>query len=115
MMRIQYLEIVTPEVDAVCETYSAVHGVKFGTGDPILGGARVAELEDGRLVGVRPPLRETEMPIMRNYILVQDIERTVEAAEKSGAEIALPPMELPGRGICAIVVQGGVESGFWQL
>ena len=114
-MKIQYLEIVTPEVDAVCETYSLLHNVKFGESDPILGGARVAELASGGMMGVQPPLRDTEKPIVRHYILVEDIQATVEAAENSGAAVAVPPMNLPGHGICAIVIHDGIESGFWQL
>lgn len=114
-MKIQYLEIVTPEVDAVCKTYSQIHNVTFDEGTPNLGGARIAKLTNGGMLGVRPPLRETEQPIVRPYILVEDIQAAVDAAAKSGAEIALPPIELPGYGRCAIVIQGGIESGFWQL
>jgi len=36
-------------------------------------------------------------------------------AAGAGAKIALPPMELPGHGTCAIFIQGGVERGRWQL
>ena len=114
-MKIQYLEIVTSEVDAVCEKYSILHDVTFAESDPILGGARVAKLENGGIIGVRAPLRDTEKPIVRPYILVKDIQAIVDLAEKSGAEVAVPPMELPGHGICAIVIHDGVESGFWQL
>lgn len=114
-MKIQYLEIVTPDVDAVCETYSQLHAVQFGENDPSLGGARTAELADGGMLGVRAPLRETENPIVRHYLLVEDIQATVDAAANCGAEVALPPMELPGHGTCAIVIQGGIETGFWQL
>jgi len=114
-MKIQYLEIVTPDVDAVCETYSQLHGLVFGESVQALGGARVAEMVNGGKTGVRPPLRDTEKPIVRHYILVENIEAAVEAAKKSGVEVALPPMELPGHGTCAIVIQGGIESGLWQL
>lgn len=114
-MQIQYLEIVTPEVDVACETYSLLHDVKFGETDQNLGGARTAKLANGGMLGIRAPLRETEEPIVRHYILVDDIQAIVDAAAKSGAEVALPPMELPGHGTCAIVIQGGIESGFWQL
>ena len=114
-MKIQYLEIVTPEVNAVCETYSLLHDVKFGKNDPSLGGARTAKLASGGMLGVRAPLRDTEKPVVRHYILVDDIQATVDAAAKSGAEVAVPPMELPGHGTCAIVIQSGIESGFWQL
>ncbi len=114
-MKIQYLEIVTPEVDAICETYSRLHDVTFGESDQNLGGARTAKLANGGMLGVRAPMRDTETPVVRHYILVEDIQATVDAAAKSGAEVALPPMELAGHGTCAIVIQGGIESGFWQL
>ena len=114
-MKIQYLEIVTPEVDVACETYSLLHDVKFGEIDQNLGGARTAKLANGGMLGIRAPLRDTEKPIVRHYILVEDIQATVDAAAKSGAEVAVPPMELPGHGTCAIVIQDGIESGFWQL
>lgn len=114
-MKIQYLEIVTPDVDAVCETYSKVHNVAFGDGEPSLGGARTAKLDDGGVLGVRGPLRDTEEPVVRHYILVEDIQATVDEAAQAGAQVALPPMELPGHGTCAIVIQGGIESGYWQL
>lgn len=114
-MHVQYLEIVTPEVDAICKTYSQVHDVKFGKADPVLGGACTAKMRNGGMLGVRAPLRPTEEPVVRPYVLVDDIEKAVAAAAAAGAEIALPPMELPGHGTCAIFIQGGIESGLWQL
>jgi predicted enzyme related to lactoylglutathione lyase len=60
-------------------------------------------------------MRETEKPVVRPYMLVSDIKAAVEAAEKNGAEIAIPPMEIPGHGTFAIVIQGGIESGLWQV
>lgn len=106
---------MTPEVDAACERYSVLHDVTFGEVEQNLGGARTAIFENGGMLGIRAPLRDTEKPIVRHYILVEDIQATVEAAAKSGAEVAVPPMELPGHGTCAIVIQNGIESGFWQL
>lgn len=114
-MKIQYLEIVTKEVDAVCKRYSQLHDVQFGENDPVLGGARTAKLENGGIIGIRVPLRDSEEPIVRHYILVDDIRATVDLAAKSGGEVAVPPMELPGHGTCAIVIQDGFETGYWQL
>lgn len=114
-MKIQYLEIVTQNVDATCKRYSLLHNVKFGDCEPNLGGARTAKLSSGGLIGIRAPLRETENPIVRHYILVKDIKATVDFLEKSGGEVAVPPMELPGYGLCAIVIQDGIETGYWQL
>ena len=114
-MQIQYLEIVTPDVEAVCQTYSKMYGVTFNDADPNLGGARTAKLAGGGVVGVRAPMRDTENPVVRPYVLVDDIQASVDVAAESGAEVALPPMEIAGHGTCAIVIQGGIESGLWQL
>ncbi len=46
-MKIQYLEIVTPEVDALCRQYSTIHGITFSEPDANFGGARTAKLDGG--------------------------------------------------------------------
>ena len=114
-MRIYYLEIVTPDVDAVCAAYAAVHGVNFGPPVAGLGNARTAALPGGGLVGVRAPMHETEEPVVRPYWLVDDIEAAVAAAVEHGAVVAHPPLEIPGHGTFAIYIQGGIHHGLWQL
>ena len=79
-MQIHYLEIVTKDVDAVCATYAKLHGVTFGDGDAGLGGARTAPLPGGSMLGVRAPTHETEEPVARPYLLVDDIEAAAAAA-----------------------------------
>jgi predicted enzyme related to lactoylglutathione lyase len=113
-VKIQYLEIVTPDVDGVCSTYAS-QGVEFGDPDPGLGNARTARLASGGIVGVRAPMHEAEEPVVRPYWLVENIEAAVEAATAAGAEIAHPPLEIPGHGTFAIYFQGGVQQGFWQV
>ncbi len=114
-MKVQYLEIVTREVDAVCAAYASALNVQFGEQDPGLGGARTASLAGGGLVGVRAPLRETEDPVVRPYWLVADIDAALAAAVQAGGAIAHPPMEIPGHGTFAIYLQGGNDHGLWQL
>ena len=114
-MKIQYLEIVTKEVDAVCTAYASAHKVQFGEPDAGLGNARTAALSGGGLVGVRAPLRESEEPVVRPYWLVDDIDAAVAAAVQAGGEVAHPPMEIPGHGTFAIYLQGGNDHGLWQL
>lgn len=113
-MQVQYLEIVTGDVDAACQLYSAMHGVTFAEPDQDLGGARTAKMANGGVLGIRAPLRDTETPVVRPYMLVTDINAAVAAAEKAGADIAFPPTKLGNHGTCAIVVHGGIESGLWQ-
>lgn len=114
-LKIHYLEIVTPEVDELCETYSSLLGVAFGERVPILGQARTARLATGGMLGIRAPLRDTELPIVRHYILVEDIEAAVDMAAEAGLEVAYPPTKTADEGMAAIVIQGGIEFGFWQL
>lgn len=114
-MQVYYLEIVTNEVDAVSATYERLYGVTFGAGDPGLGNARTAPLPGGGLLGLRAPMHETEMPVVRPYFLVDDVDAAARAAEQTGGEIAHPPMEIPGHGKFAIFIQGGIHHGLWQL
>ena len=114
-MRIHYLEIVTKDVETVCTLYSKMHGVTFRDVDQSLGGARTAGLANGGMLGVRAPMHDGERPVVRPYILVEDIEAAVAAAAKSGAEIAVAPMAIPGHGTCAIFLQSGIEFGLWQV
>ena len=114
-MQIHYLEVVTKDVDETCDLYSAIHGVTFGDSDPSLGGARTCSLAGSGMLGVRAPMHDAEKSVSRAYVLVDDIKAAVEAAEKAGATIAVPPMPIPGHGTCAIYVQDGIEAGFWQL
>src|ERR1700734_420882 len=101
-MKVHYLEIVASDADAVCAAYEASHGIKFGSADALLGGARTAPLPEGGSIGVRGPLRDTEGPVVRPYWLVDDIGEALEAASKQGALVAHPPMEIPGKGTFAI-------------
>jgi predicted enzyme related to lactoylglutathione lyase len=114
-MQIHYLEIVTTDVETICDLYSRIHGVTFGDANQNLGGARTARLASGGLLGVRAPLNDGERPVVRPYILVKDIEAAVAAAAKAGAEIIVPPMKIPGHGTCAIFYQGKIESGLFQV
>jgi len=114
-MQVHYLEIVTPDVDAVCAAFEKLYGVSFGAPEAVLGNARTAALAGGGRVGVRAPMHETEAPVVRPYVLVDDIDAAVRAAADAGAEIALPLMEIPGHGKIAIYFLGGVQQGLWQI
>ena len=114
-MKIHYLEIVTPDVDSACTLYSTMYGVTFGVADQNLGGARTADLDGGGMLGIRAPLRDTETPVVRPYVLVDDIGAAVSAAARAGAEIAMTPTDIAGYGQFAIVIHGGIESGLWQI
>lgn len=113
-MHIEYLEIVTPDVDALVKIYSAIHGVTFS--DPImnLGNARTTQLQDGGVLSIRGPMREDEGPVVRPYTQVDDVEAAIATAKEAGAQIAIEKMEIPGYGTIAMFIQGGIECGLWK-
>ena len=113
-MAVQYLEIVSDDVEPLVAFYQRVHGLSFGAPDPDLGQARVATREDGSLVGIRKPLAAHEQPIMRTYLAVEDIQQAVGIAAECGAFVAYPPTLQGRRGTFAILIQGGVQHGLWQ-
>ena len=116
MMQVKYLEIVSPEADALCELYAKIHGVKFS--DPVanFGNARTAKLEGGGMVGFRKPMHGQEKPATRTYTLVKDLKKAVAAAKEAGAEMAIESMDMPGGGgKIAIFFHGGIETGLWEV
>ena len=113
-MRIHYVEIVCRDVAAQCAALERVHGVSFGPPLADLGQARVAGAPDGSLIGVRAPLAEHEEPIIRTYLEVEDIAKSVEEAESAGAMVAYPPTKQGDTGTWAIYILGEVQIGLWQ-
>ena len=112
---IQYLEIVTLDVKSMCNLYTKSFGWNFQLESSLLGNARVAELQDRSLCGIRAPMNPSEKPIMRMYFRVSDIEASVEKVSQQGAKILLERMEIPGYGIITIYEFGGIEKGLWQV
>ena len=112
---VHYLEIITPDVQSLCDLYSKSWGWNFGPAVPELGNAHVAELPDGSLCGIRAPMHTLEKPIVRTYLRVADLEASVRMAAQQGCKILLERMELAGHGIIAIFEKGGIEQGLWQL
>jgi len=113
-VRIHYLEIVSHDVGAQCAALERMRGLSFGPAVADLGQARVAEAPDGSLIGVREPLAQHEIPIIRTYLEVEDIARAVEEVEAAGAVIAYPPTQQGDTGTWAIYILGDVQIGLWQ-
>ncbi|MFT4514928.1 MAG: putative enzyme related to lactoylglutathione lyase [Planctomycetota bacterium] len=112
--RVHYLEIVCVDVAMQCDALERIHGVSFGEPVADFGQARIAELPDGRLIGVRAPMAEHEQPIIRTYLEVDDMTRAVKDAEAAGAVIAYPPTRQGDTGTWAIYILGDVQIGLWQ-
>jgi uncharacterized protein len=113
-VQVQYLEIVTPDVDATCAALAKLHGVHFSEPVAALGNARTASMKGGGRLAVRPPMRADEEPVVRPYMLVDDIEAAVKSAQALGGDFAVTATEIPGHGKFAIYFLGGIQHGLWQ-
>jgi predicted enzyme related to lactoylglutathione lyase len=68
---------------------------------PIIGGTHTAILSNDGRIGP--------------YITVKDIDASIAVVNEKGAEITLPPMELPGEGRCAIYILHGLSIVFGRI
>jgi len=112
---IHYLEIVTPDAEAARQHYAKAYGWHFEPAGANLGHSFVAKLPGGSLCGIRPPLHPEELPIVRTYLRVANIQAATEEAARLGAQVLLDDMELPGWGKISIYEFGGIQQGLWQL
>ncbi len=114
-MKIQYLEIVTPDVKGTIAVFTASNGAAFSNPIAELGNARVAQMPGGGRISVRAPLHDAEDPVTRTYFLTDDIDAATERAVAAGAELAHPVMDIPGQGKFSIIFHGGNQFGYWQV
>lgn len=112
---IHYLEIVTPDAESARGFYGQAYGWHFEDSAPELGNAFVAALPNGSLCGIRAPMHDQELPTVRTYVRVANVESSIQKAVELGATVALGPTEIAGRGIIAIFLYGGVQQGIWQV
>jgi predicted enzyme related to lactoylglutathione lyase len=105
---------VCRDVPAQWAALERISGLSFGAPVADLGQARVAETPDGRLIGVRAPLAEHELPVMRSYFEFEDIAKAVKEVKAAGAVIAYPPTRQGDTGTWAIYILGDVQIGLWQ-
>ncbi|KAL3770615.1 hypothetical protein ACHAWO_009379 [Cyclotella atomus] len=70
-MKVHYLEIVSPYVSSAVAINSQLHNITFSPA-PELGNAQIATLTDGSTFGIRAPMHDAEMAVIRPYMLVDD-------------------------------------------
>ena len=109
-----YLEIVTPEMEDTCELLEALHGVEFGEPQMALGNARTATLANDGRIAVRAPMHAGEKPVVRPYVMVEDLDAAFRAVEESGAQVMMPPTKSLDGGRFCLFTHGGIEHGLWE-
>ena len=111
---VHYLEIVTPDPEGTCKALAKLHGVTFGEPVESLGGARTTRLSEGSRVGVRAPMHAGEVPVVRPYVRVDDLDAAFETVTAIGGIPMVPPTTIEGEGRFALYMHGGIEHGIWQ-
>lgn len=114
-MDIHFLEIVSNDVDREIAVFETSQGLSFGGPVAELGGARIADAPGGGTISVRAPMHDAEEAVARPYFITETLNETVDALRALGVEIAVPPMEIPGRGTIAIYFVDGIQYGLWQV
>ena len=96
-IQVQFLEIVTPDVDATCTSLAKLHGVKFS--DPVLefGNARTAALEGG---GHRPANDGCDLGLLHRFF-----SRKQRPTQAGGTHI-----NIDSRGIDRNSPHNGIEA-----
>jgi len=110
---VSFLEIVTPTMDETCAMLAKLHGVTFSDPQMALGNARIAKLKGGGRLSVRKPMHAGEKPVVRPYLLVDDLDAAFKQAEEAGAQIMVGRMEIDG-GRFFLYQHGGIEHGVWE-
>ena len=110
---VSFLEIVTPSMDETCDMLSKRHGVTFSDPQLALGNARIAKLKGGGRLSVRKPMHAGEKPVVRPYLLVDDLDAAFKQAEDAGAQIMVGRMAIDG-GRFFLYQHGGIEHGVWE-
>ena len=113
-VQVLYLEIVTHDMDATCALLEELQGVKFGEPDATLGNARTAALAGGGRIGVRKPLHESETPVVRPYLRVEDIDAAFGRVEAADGQVMMAPTPDQHGGRFAIYLLGGIQHAIWQ-
>ena len=114
-MTVQFLQYVTPNVDTQVKAIEEATGLTFTGPVPEFGNAMVTDMPDGGKISVRAPMHATETPVIRPYLLTDDIARAVKDVTDAGAEMMHPPLEIPGQGTFAIYRLDGLEQGLWEV
>ena len=97
-MLVQYLEIVTPDVDETCSALEKMHGVTFSAPVAEFGNARTAALKGGGMIGVRAPMREDEHPVVRPYVLLMTSRPHSRPLGRRAPSLRTRPWRFPATG-----------------
>jgi predicted enzyme related to lactoylglutathione lyase len=95
-----WCELMTTDVDGAKRFYSELFGWQFEEVSPAGVPYNIAKVGGAGIGGIMaiPPKAEGMPPHWGSYVTVDDIDVVVKTAQELGAEICIPPMDIPGVG-----------------
>lgn len=107
------IDIGTPDPQATGEFYRALFGWEVDLGDDAAENYQYATLHGEHVAGVRPDTQAP--PAWTLYFGTDDIAASAKAAESAGGQVVHGPVEIPGQGHVAVVIDPtGAAFGLWQ-
>ena len=114
-----WVDLAAPDQEAAKNFYSAIFG--WTANDMIMpqgGGTYSMMRKNGQNVGAimqMPPGHESVPPHWNSYISVENVDSTLNKAASLGANVAMPPMDVPEAGrMAAVQDPSGATVFFWQ-
>ncbi|MBV6696278.1 VOC family protein [Kitasatospora aureofaciens] len=109
-----WIDLGSPDIPATADFYNKVFGWTFQSAGPETGGYGFFQL-NGKAVGAVGPLNEGDPSTWTTYFRVTDADVTVNAAEKAGGMVLVPPMDVMGEGRFAQLADPqGSRFAIWQ-
>ncbi|MBO0883548.1 MAG: VOC family protein [Mycobacterium sp.] len=111
-----WVTLLAPDIDAAQRFYGAVFGWNFQTEGPAEMQYVLCVKQGHAVAGMVQRPDDPDTPIAWQTLLATDnLDATVQAAQKAGARVVSEPMDVPERGRLAVVIDPtGASIGFWQ-
>ena len=113
---ISWNELVTQDPEGSTKFYTELLGWTTETMPMPTGDYTFFNAGDRPAAGMVKPPKEDAPPAWVSYITVEDVDATVAKAQELGAHLCIPPMDVPGKGrFAGIVDPQGAMIAFWQF
>jgi uncharacterized protein len=113
-----WIDLMTSDPDRAKEFYTRLFGWTYETGDQEKYGGYIMAFSNGQPVaGLMKNDGQSGYPdVWTTYLRTEDIDAVAEAAERSGGQVFMPPMDVPEQGRMAMIGDaGGAAVGVWEF
>lgn len=106
-----WIDLSSTEPDRAATFYGDLFGWDRTEPDEQMGGYSQFTHQDKLVAGLGPKQSPDVPDFWCTYFQTPDIEATVKQVSTSGGSVFVPPMEIPGQGTMAIVMDPGSDPG----